>query len=114
VGVSLGAIVVATRAGTGTEPGVSPQVLATLPSVTTMDTRFTPAVVNAHADQPVALRLDNRDGVPHIFTIAALNVDIFMPAGKSVLALFVPSKASTYTISCSFHPAMRATLTVSP
>jgi plastocyanin len=113
-GVVLGAILVAALAGAGTDTGVSSQALATLPSFTAQNSQFAPATLNAHIGQPVALRLDNRDGTPHTFTIHELNVDVSMPAGKSALALFTATKAGVYSITCDFHPAMQATLTVSP
>jgi len=116
-GLTLGAILVATiaQADAGSAGGgVSPQVLATLPSVTTQDTAFAPAVLSAHVGETVAFRLDNRDASPHTFTIDNLHVDVFIPAGKSVLALFVPTKDGAYTFYCSLHPGMTGTLTVSP
>jgi hypothetical protein len=36
------------------------------------------------------------------------------PGGQPTLALFTPTKTGAFTITCDFHPAMRATLTVSP
>jgi plastocyanin len=113
-GIVLGAILVAAGTGAGAESSVSPQALAPLPSFTAQDSQFAPTALNAHVGQPVALRLDNRDDTPHTFTIKDLNVDVYMPAGKSALALFTPTKAGAYTITCDFHPAMQATLTVSP
>jgi plastocyanin len=116
VGLVLGAILVAALAGTSAsvDTGVGQEELAALPSFTTQNSQFAPAALNAQVGQPVALRLDNRDNTPHTFTIHELNVDISMPAGKSALALFTPTKPGSYTITCDFHPAMRATLTVSP
>jgi plastocyanin len=114
-GLVLGAILVAALAGASAsvDTGVSQEELAALPSFTTQNSQFAPAALNAQVGQPVALRLDNRDNTPHTFTIHELNVDISMPAGKSALALFTPTKAGSYTITCDFHPAMHATLTVS-
>jgi len=115
-GAILGAILVAALAGASTDTGagVSPQTMEALPSFATQRSQFAPTALNAHVGQPVALRLDNRDDTPHTFTIKELNVDVYMPAGKSALALFTPTKAGAYTITCDFHPAMKATLTVSP
>jgi heme/copper-type cytochrome/quinol oxidase subunit 2 len=113
-GVVLGAILVAALAGASTDTGASPQTLATLPGFAAQRSQFAPTALSAHVGQPVVLRLDNRDDTPHTFTIHELNVDIFMPAGKSALALFAPTKTGAFTITCDFHPAMYATLTVSP
>jgi len=115
-GVVLGAILVAALAGAsaGAESSVSSQTLATLPSFTTQHSQFAPAALDAKVGQPVALRLDNLDDTPHTFTIQELSVDIYMPAGKSALGLFTPTKAGAFIITCNFHPAMHATLTVSP
>jgi plastocyanin len=115
-GVVLGAILVAALAGAsaGVGVGVSQEELSKLPSFSAQASQFAPAALSAHAGRPVALRLDNRDNTPHTFTIHELNIDVFMPAEKSALALFTPTKAGSYTITCDFHPAMHATLTVSP
>jgi plastocyanin len=114
-GVVLGAILAAALVGASadTGAGVSSQTLEALPSFTTQRSEFAPAALNARIGQPVALRLDNRDNTPHTFTIQELNIDIYMPAGKSALGLFTPTKAGTFAITCEYHPAMHATLTVS-
>jgi plastocyanin len=80
--------------------GVSPEVLAGLPAVTTPDFRFDQAEVTAKVGETVALRLDNPHGAPHSFDIDELNIHVPMAVGKSGLALFKPTKAGTYTFYC--------------
>ncbi|HET9222413.1 MAG TPA: cupredoxin domain-containing protein, partial [Roseiflexaceae bacterium] len=97
--LALGAILVGAiprEAGAG----VSPEVLAELPAVTTPDFRFDQAEIKAKVGETVALRLDNTHMAPHSFDVDELNVHVPMAAGKSGLALFKPAKAGSYTFYC--------------
>jgi plastocyanin len=80
--------------------GVSPDVLAGLPAVTTPDFRFDQAEIKARVGETVALRLDNTHTAPHSFDVDELNIHVPMAAGKSGLALFKSAKAGTYTFYC--------------
>jgi plastocyanin len=52
----------------------------------------------------------NDDSVAHTFTSgSAFTVKV---AGKGSASFTAPSKAGTYKITCDYHPAMHATMTV--
>ncbi len=96
--------------------GVSPGVLASLPAVTAQNIKFSPTALTARVGETVALQLVNRDSTPHTFTIDALQVNVAMPPGKTVLALFRPTSSGVYTFYCDVpghrDSGMSGTLTV--
>jgi plastocyanin len=98
--------------------GVSPEMLAKLPAITTPAFRFEQKEIRVKAGQIVALRLNIQHDVPHSLDIDELNVHASMPVGQSELALFTPAKPGTYTFYCSLpgHRAagMQGTLIVEP
>lgn len=114
VGMVLAIALAQTGRSGGTAADVSAQALASLPAVTADHIKFTSATLEAHSGQTVTLQLVNHDSTPHTFTIDALHVNVQMPPGQTVLALFVPAKAGTYTFYCSLHPSMTGTITVAP
>ncbi len=96
----LGAIWVAAIPQPGASAGISPEMLAELPALTTEDFGFDQKVIRAKAGETVALRLDNRDPTGHSFDIDELSIHAPMTPGKSGLALFKPTQAGTYTFYC--------------
>jgi plastocyanin len=100
-GLVAGAVVVGAIPQAGEAAGVSPEALAALPAVT-LD-KFNDGEIRVKAGETVALRLENPDGVAHAFAIDELGVAAPMPAGKSSLALFKPTKPGTYTFYCTPH-----------
>ena len=59
--------------------------------------------VQAHAGQPMTLRLDNHDGTAHQFDLDESNVHVAMPPGQQAVAQFTPTRPGTYTFYCILH-----------
>ena len=97
-GLIAGAILIGAIAKPTDAVGVTPEVLAGLPSVTLE--AYNKGEVRVKAGEMVALRLENADGASHSFDVDELNVHALMPGGKSSLALFKPTKPGTYTFYC--------------
>jgi plastocyanin len=114
----LGASLVAAIPQAEAAAGVSPEALAQLPALATMNNRFDQAELRAKVGETVALRLENSDGGPHSFDIDELNVHAPMPADKPALALFTPTTLGTYTFYCGVpghtEAGMVGTLVVEP
>ena len=113
----LGAILVAAiprEAGAG----VSPEVLAGLPAITTPGFKFEQTKLTAKAGETVALRLDNTHNAPHRFDVDALNVHVSAAPGQRSLILFKPTTPGTYTFYCGIPShrelGMEGTLIVEP
>jgi plastocyanin len=108
------------RAGAAAPAGVSAQVFATLPAVTTQNFSFEQPELRVKAGQQVALRLENRDGMTHSFDIDELDVHVPMPGNGTALALFTAGAPGRYTIYCAPHydrksgQGMKTTLVVEP
>jgi plastocyanin len=96
--------------------------------VTLGDYRYMPHDIQLVVDQPVVLQLVNVDAfTPHNFTLKddsdGLDVDIDIPAGKSVKVNLMPLFAGSHTFYCSKQflwmdshreKGMQGTLTVVP
>ena len=104
-GWALGAIVVglliAATPQAASGASVSTATLAALPALTTSNFAFSQPELRAKVGETVALRLDNRDTVPHSFDINELNVHVPMQVNQSGLALFKPTQPGSYTFYCS-------------
>jgi plastocyanin len=57
-------------------------------------------------------RLANTGQAPHTFTIEGTVVDYNVPAGTATDASVSRLDAGRYTVTCTYHPQMEATLTV--
>jgi plastocyanin len=114
----LGASLVAAIPQAETTAGVSAEVLAQLPALTTAHDTFDRSELRAKVGETVALRLENSDASGHSFDIDAFNVHVPMPPGKPALALFKPTTPGTYTFYCSVpghrEAGMVGTLIVEP
>ena len=99
----LGGILSTAIQARGVLPGVSPEALAALPALTTRDYQFAPSKITAKVGETVALRLDNADTSTHYLDIDEFNVHALMPAGKSNVAIFKPTRPGTYTFYCHPH-----------
>jgi heme/copper-type cytochrome/quinol oxidase subunit 2 len=97
-GLIAGAVLISVIAKPTDAVGVTPEVLAGLPSVTLE--AYNKGEVRVKAGEMVALRLENADGASHSFDVDELNVHALMPGGKSSLALFKPTKPGAYTFYC--------------
>ena len=56
--------------------------------------------------------LRNTGEAPHTFTVEGTIVDVNLPAGTSSDASLSGVEPGRYTVTCTFHPQMEATLTV--
>jgi cytochrome c oxidase subunit II len=102
-GLLVGAISVGTIPRASATTGVSPEVLAQLPSLSAKNYEFNQKEIRVKAGQTVALRLENGDAETHYFDIDELNVHAPIPAGQNGLALFKPTKPGRYTFYCKPH-----------
>lgn len=102
-GLLLGAALVARVAGREAGAAVSPEVLSSLPSLTTQNYSFSQPEMRVEVGQTVALRLENADPAAHSFDIDALNVHVPILAGNTAVALFRPTQPGIYTLYCAPH-----------
>jgi len=79
-------------------------------SVDLADFVFEPDCLSADAGATVTL--ENVGDAPHTFTVAGTDVDVSVDAGSSEDASLSGVDPGTYTVTCTFHPQMEATLTV--
>ncbi|HMQ35620.1 MAG TPA: cupredoxin domain-containing protein [Chloroflexaceae bacterium] len=103
LGAAIGAQLLGLLPRPDVAAGVSPEVLATLPAVTTVGFEFDQPEIRVRAGETVALRLENADPEPHSFDIDELGVHAPMPVGETGLALFQPTEPGTYTFYCAPH-----------
>ncbi len=119
-GVAVGAAALHTLAAPAGGTGVSPQVLQSLPAITTSDLAFDQPEIRVKAGELAAFRLSSSDGTPHSFDIDAFNVHVPINAGEDSVALFRPTVPGSYTFYCLPHyntatsEGMQGTLIVEP
>jgi plastocyanin len=102
-GLFIGAVAVASIAAGSVNAGVSPEMLTSLPALTTANFAFDQQEIRVQAGETVALRLENGDSEGHSFDIDQFGVHAAMPSGKTSLALFKPTQPGTYTFYCMPH-----------
>ncbi len=102
-GVVLGALGIGVFPRPAATAGVSPEVLASLPSVSVKTFAFQQSELRVKAGETVAFRLENGDAAGHSFDIDELGVHAPIPAGQNSFALFKPSQPGTYTFYCAPH-----------
>jgi plastocyanin len=95
--------------GGGGAPGVCANPVEA-ETVVLADFSFRPACLRAAEGAQISLR--NTGEAPHTFTIEGTPVDFNLPAGTSTDASLSGVEAGRYTVTCTFHPQMEATLTV--
>jgi plastocyanin len=88
-------------------------------TVSAVNIAFQPAEVTLPAGSPLRIVLDNRDaGVPHDIRISqggreiATSPVVTGPGQTEVR--FGPLPAGTYQFTCTIHPSMTGTLTITP
>ena len=79
-------------------------------TVVLSDFAYRPDCLRASEGAQIALR--NTGEAPHTFTIEGTTVDVNLPAGTSSDASMSGVEPGRYTVTCTFHPQMEATLTV--
>ena len=83
----------------------------TRPSVVEMDDfSYRPACVQVDAASTLAL--DNVGAAPHTFTVEGTDVSVDVAAGEQESADLSGVAAGTYTVLCTYHPQMKATIEV--
>lgn len=102
-GIAAGALIIGAFPRPAATAGVSPEVLATLPSLKTKGFVFEQAEIRVKAGETVAFRLENADTASHSFDIDELGVHAPMAAGQTSFALFKPTTPGTYTFYCAPH-----------
>jgi plastocyanin len=74
------------------------------------DFAFRPSCLQAPPD--AMIHLVNTGDSPHTFTIAGTTVDYNVPAGTATDASVSGVDPGHYTVTCTYHPQMEATLIV--
>jgi plastocyanin len=78
------------------------------------DFAFRPDCLSVEAStMPMTFALENTGDAPHTFTVTGTDVDINVDPGASVDVSLSGLEPGTYAVTCTFHPQMEATLTVS-
>ncbi|OGD61653.1 hypothetical protein A3A71_00255 [Candidatus Berkelbacteria bacterium RIFCSPLOWO2_01_FULL_50_28] len=62
--------------------------------------------------QAVKVEVENEDDVSHTFTITELGINYTIAAGAKKEFTFTPSVAGSFTVKCTIHPEMTASITV--
>ena len=110
--LALGALLLLTSCG---GDGATPPADCTDPVAATRvelaDFAFRPACLSA--EDGATITLENTGDAPHTFTVTGTDVDINLDAGTSVDVSLSGLEPGTYAVTCTFHPQMEATLTVS-
>jgi plastocyanin len=89
------------------EPCSDPQPAT---AVQLADFAFEPDCLSVDAGGTIAL--ENVGDAPHTFTAGGTDVDVKVDPGASGEAGFDGVDPGTYSVTCTFHPQMEATLTV--
>lgn len=80
--------------------GLTDEQLAALPQVSMVDYRFEPAQLRVAAGEPFAVTFANDGARPHSFAVAALDIDVVVPSGRS-RTVVVRLDAGAYDFVCS-------------
>jgi plastocyanin len=91
-----------------TEPCPNPLTATT---VELADFAFRPDCVSV--DAASTIELENTGEAPHTFTVTDTDLDVKLDPGTSDEISFGGVDPGTYSVTCTFHPQMEATITVS-
>jgi hypothetical protein len=84
--LALGVVLVAVFPVLSTQPGFGGDLDAAavdaLPVIELVNFRYEPIVVDAPRGETFRARLDNPSDLPHTFTIEALDLEVYVPAGR--------------------------------
>ena len=106
-GLALGVALVAMFPALSPQPAfgqsLDDDAVAALSVIEMVNFAYDPVVVDAGTDAPFRARLVNPSDVPHTFTIEAIDLEVYVPAGRwAVLALTVDDlAASPLTVICT-------------
>ena len=75
------------------------------------DFAFRPSCLQAPPDG--VIRLVNTGEAPHTFTVADADLDVKLDPGASDEISFANVDPGSYAVTCTFHPQMEATVSVS-
>ena len=85
-GLGLGALLIAVFPAISPQPAFGQDLdddeINRLPVIQLLNFGYDPVVVEAPAGEPYRARLDNASDLPHTFTIEALDIEVFVPAGR--------------------------------
>ena len=104
-----GALLLAGCGGDGGGAGVCANPVEA-ETVVLSDFAFRPDCLQAEEGAQISLR--NTGEAPHTFTIEGTTVDFNLPAGTSTDASLSGVEPGRYTVACTLHPQMEATITV--
>ncbi|MFI5393193.1 MAG: cupredoxin domain-containing protein [Myxococcota bacterium] len=93
----------------GSEPSAC-STFTTSTAVEMDDVSYGPACVQVDAGSTLAL--DNVGAAPHTFTVEGTEVSVDVAAGTQGSADLSGVAAGTYTVLCTYHPQMKATIEV--
>jgi plastocyanin len=79
-------------------------------TVETKDFEFAPICLEA--GEGTTITVDNTGDAPHTFTIREVDVDVDVDAGESDTVDLSGVAASTYKVTCTYHPQMVGALRV--
>ena len=79
-------------------------------SVELADFAFQPDCLSV--DAGATITLENIGDAPHTFTVGGTDLDVKLDPGASDDVGFASVDPGTYSVTCTFHPEMKATLTV--
>jgi plastocyanin len=94
------------RESTPPEPCTEP---ASATSVELADFAFRPDCLSV--DSGTTIALENTGEAPHTFTVGGTDLDVKVDPGSSDEVAFEVDPG-TYSVTCTFHPQMEATVTV--
>ena len=93
----------------GSEPSAC-TTFSTPNAVEMDDFSYGPACLQVDAGSTLAL--DNVGAAPHTFTVEGTGVSVDVAAGAQGSADLSGIAAGTYTVLCTYHPQMKATIEV--
>ena len=96
--------------GAGASEPSACSTFTTSTSVEMDDFSYGPACVQV--DPGGTLTLDNVGAAPHTFTVEGTEVSVDVAAGAQGSADLSGVAAGTYTVLCTYHPQMKATMEV--
>lgn len=91
-----------------TEPCADPEATTT---VELADFAFRPDCVSVDAGSTI--ELENTGEAPHTFTVATTDLDVKLDPGTSDEISLGNVDPGIYSVTCTFHPQMEATIIVS-